>query len=91
MRTKLIGIREDVYERLEAQKREGESVTDTIDRLPEESTADWREGYGTLDAAEAADLERVADRSRRRLGDGLPARQDEAAEELTSISGDETA
>ena len=49
MGTKTIGLREDVYDRLKAQKREGESFTDVVDRLIEESAADWRAGFGTLD------------------------------------------
>jgi predicted CopG family antitoxin len=91
MGTKTIGIREEVYERLKAQKRDDESFTDTVERLIEESTADWRESFGTLDATEAADLERVVRRSRRQLGGGISTRQKEATEELRSASNDETA
>lgn len=35
MGTKTIDIREEVYERLKAQKRDEESFTDTIERLLE--------------------------------------------------------
>lgn len=91
MGTKTIGIREDVYERLKAQKRDDESFTDTVERLLTESKADWRDGFGALDAVEAEELERVARKSRDQLGDGMETRQEEAVEELGSVSTDETA
>ena len=50
MPTKTIGVREEVYERLRARKRDDESFTDLIDRLIDESEGDWREGFGSLSA-----------------------------------------
>lgn len=41
MGTKTIGITEEVYDRLAAEKREDESVTDTVARLIDESASDW--------------------------------------------------
>jgi predicted CopG family antitoxin len=89
MGTKTIGLREDVYKRLKAHKREGESFTDTVGRLLEESNADWREGFGTLPNSEAAELETVARGSREQLGDGIEARQQEAIDALAAVSGDD--
>jgi predicted CopG family antitoxin len=37
--TKIIGFRENVYERLKAREREGESFTDLVDRLIDERLA----------------------------------------------------
>jgi len=91
MATKTIGIREEVYERLKAQKRDGESFTETVERLLEESTTDWREGFGTLSTEEAEELERVAERSRRQSTEGLTDRQRDAIRELASTSDDEAA
>lgn len=64
MRT--IEIREDVYERLEARRLDGERLTDTIERLLEAPSADWREGFGSLDAAEAEELGRIVSRTQQR-------------------------
>lgn len=92
MGTKTIGVRENVYERLNARKRENESFTDLMNRLLDETQADWREGFGTLDAEEAEELEQVVETSRKDLGTGLAARQQEALKELSNTENtDETA
>ncbi len=92
MGAKTIGIQDDVYERLKARKREDESFTDLMTRLLDESTVDWRDGFGTLDTAEADKLERVAETSRRQMSDGLATRQWEALENLSDTGdADETA
>ncbi|PSQ23666.1 hypothetical protein BRD04_02825 [Halobacteriales archaeon QS_9_67_17] len=61
MGTKTIGLRDDVYERLKARKRDDESFTNLVNRLLDEEQADWREGFGTLDVAEAEELERAVE------------------------------
>jgi predicted CopG family antitoxin len=92
MGTKTIGVKESVYERLKARKREGESFTDVMNRLLDETNADWRDGFGTLDADEAEELERTVERSRRQTSDDLATRQREALEELSNTEdADETA
>ncbi len=92
MGTKTIGVREDVYERLRARKRPDESFTDLVDRLLDETTVEWRDGFGTLPDADADELEQLADRSRSRTSTALSHRQREAVTELTEVqSGDETA
>lgn len=96
MGTKTIGIREDVYDRLRDRKRDDESFTDLVDRLLEESTPDWRDGFGTLPEEEANGLEDLVLKSRSSLGEGLSTRQDEAiaqlvAGEIDSAGGDDLA
>ncbi len=88
MGTKTIGIREDVYERLKAQKRPDESFTDLMNRLLDESTDDWRDGFGTLSTADAQALEEAVASSRKQMSDGLATRQHEALSELADT--DET-
>ncbi|WP_435181040.1 antitoxin VapB family protein [Halorussus sp. AFM4] len=92
MGTKTIGVRDDVYERLKARKREDESFTDLMDRLLDETKADWREGFGSLDAEAAEELEEAVETSRKRTSGGLAERQREAVEELADTEdADETA
>lgn len=83
MGTKTIGVREDVYERLKARKREGESFTDLVDRLLDDVQPEWREGFGTIDSHEAEALEQAVETSRRRSSAGLTTRQQEALEALS--------
>ncbi|WP_424001405.1 antitoxin VapB family protein [Haloarcula salina] len=89
MGTKTIGLREDVYEELKARKREDESFTDLVDRLLDETTTDWREGFGTLSEETAEELEQAVKRSRKRTGNGLSARQREALSELADAEADD--
>lgn len=89
MGTKTIGIREEVYERLKARKREGESFTDVVDRLIEESTGGWRAGFGTLPDDDAAELARVAERSRQATGARAADRQEAALEALSEDEDDD--
>jgi len=89
MGTKTIGLREDIYERLKARKREDESFTDLMDRLLDETTVEWREGFGTLSVEEADELGRIATASRDRTGTGLSARQQAALSELAAAEEDD--
>jgi len=89
MGTKTIGVKDDVYERLKARKREDESFTDFMNRLLDETKGDWREGFGTLDADEAAELEELAVQSRERLHGGLINRQQKALHELSNVGAEE--
>ena len=83
MGTKTIGLRDDAYERLKARKREDESFTDLVNRLLDGEQADWREGFGTLDAEAAEELEQAVETSRKQTSAGLAERQQEAIEELS--------
>jgi predicted CopG family antitoxin len=89
MGTKTIGLREDAYERLKARKREDESFTDLVNRLLDESTADWREGFGSLSTDEAADLEAFSREARKALGTGLADRQAGVVEALAEVESDD--
>jgi predicted CopG family antitoxin len=91
MGTKTIGVREDVYERLRARKRDDESFTDLMDRLLDESKVDWREGFGTLDEDDAAEIEELVKQSRERLNEGLATRQQNALKELSDLDERENA
>jgi predicted CopG family antitoxin len=93
MATKTIGIREDVYERLRARKREDESFTDLIDRLVDETSADWREGFGSLTTDDASELREIVERARASESRRLSVRQHRANERLIAVEDldDETA
>ncbi len=86
MGTKTIGIRDDVYKRLKFRKRDDESFTDLVDRILDETRADWQEGFGTLDEEEAEKLERAVEASREQRSAGLTARQRAAFEALSLCS-----
>ncbi len=91
MGTKTIGLRDDVYERLKARKREDESFTELMDRLLDETTTDWREGFGTLPRQDGDELEQIVEASRAQTGEGLSARQQDVLDELAHETDDETA
>ena len=88
MGTKTIGLRDDVYERLKARKREDESFTDLMDRLLDETSTDWRQEFGTLSKDDAHELATIVAESRAQTSEGLSTRQQQALEELAT---DETA
>lgn len=93
MGTKTIGVKDEVYERLQARKRDNESFTDLMDRLLDDTTADWRAGFGSLSADETADLESVVAASRDQTAAAMAARQQDAIERLAEQADtpDETA
>ncbi len=92
MGTETIDIRDDVYERLQARKRADESLSDLVNRLLDETTVGWREGFETLSEGEADELEQFVEDSRDQLDEGLSARQREALDELADgETEDETA
>lgn len=82
MGTKTIGITDDVYERLAAEKREDESFTDTIARLIDTATADWRHGFGRYGDDEGAALERLVTDVQETHATGLAAREREVLEAM---------
>lgn len=59
MGTRTIGITNIVYERLAAEMRKDESYSDTIARLLDTVTSDWRHGFGRYGDEEVAVLEHL--------------------------------
>lgn len=82
MGTKTIGVTEEVYDRLVAEKREDESFTDTIARLIDITTSDWRHGFGRYRGESGDEFERIVDDVREDHVEGLAHRQDEVLEAL---------
>jgi len=93
MGTKTIALREDAYKRLKARKRKSKSFTDLVERLFEETTTDWCEGFGPLPAEEMNKLEAAVRESRERTSQGLDDRQRRALDAFTDVDEetDETA
>ncbi len=63
MPTKTISLDEEAYERLSAEKREGESFSDVVKRLAGERS--WREVAGVW-SGETDDVEAAIERGRER-------------------------
>ena len=82
MGTKTIGVTEEVYDRLAAEKRDDESFTDTLARLIDETTADWRRGFGRYGDADGSEFERTVADSRGDHASGLAVSRAETLEEL---------
>jgi predicted CopG family antitoxin len=82
MGTKTIGVTEEVYDRLAAEKRDDESFTDTLARLVDETTADWRRGFGRYADAGGDEFERAVGDSRTDRAAGLAASHAETLEKL---------
>jgi predicted CopG family antitoxin len=86
MASKNIGIKEDVYERLKAHKRSGESFSETLDRILHELDSDWRTNAGFLTDGEAADLEAEVARGLEDVDDSFDELRDEIDKELSGNS-----
>ena len=86
MASKNIGIKEDVYERLKAHKRGGESFSETLDRILHELDSDWRTNAGFLTDEEAADLEAEVARGLEDVGDSFDEFGDEIDKRLSENS-----
>ncbi len=82
MTTKTIGITEEVYDRLAAEKREDESFTDTVARLIDESTSDWRHGFGRYNGEEAEKFEHITTESGAEHAKGLANSHDETLRKM---------
>ena len=89
MGTKTIGLDEEAYERLSAEKREDESFSDVVKRLTDEVAADWRHGFGTLDEETADRIREVVAAQREDSGEGLAERQQAALDAMTESERDD--
>ncbi|AWB27559.1 antitoxin VapB family protein [Halococcoides cellulosivorans] len=76
MATKTISLDEEAYERLKAQKKAGESFSDTVKRLAGERS--WTEVAGILSEEEATDIEDTIEEGRAQSRE----RRDRLAEEF---------
>ena len=82
MTTKTIGVKEEVYDRLAAEKREDESFSDTIDRLVETARSDWRVSFGKLED-EGDELREAVETQREELAASEDRRQEETLDEAS--------
>jgi predicted CopG family antitoxin len=81
MGTRTIGLDDEAYERLVAEKRDDESFSDTVKRLTETVGSDWRHGFGKYETA-GEELVDVARESRERVAAGLADRQRRALDAM---------
>ena len=84
--TKTIGLDQETYDRLRAEKRAGESFSDTVKRLTDEVAADWRHGLGKYED-QAAEFETAVRHAAESTAEGLARRQDEVIDQLGADEG----
>lgn len=82
MGTKTIGLDDEAYERLSAEKRDDESFSETVKRLTETVAEDWRKGFGSYADRDFDGLRAAVDDQRAATSEGLATRQHEAIEVL---------
>ena len=87
MGTKTIGLDEEAYEKLRAEKRDGESFSDTVKRITDEVSSDWRRSFGKYAGPDADEFEEAVLESRRRTSRGLARRQREVNEMMDAAFG----
>lgn len=83
MATKNIGIREEVYEHLKAHKQGDESFSETIQRLLEETDADWRTHFGFLDDEAGEEFAEAVESAREQFDADIAERQREIVDTLS--------
>jgi len=81
MATKTIGLDDEAYEKLKAEKRSGESFSDTVKRLTGEVAADWRHALGKY-SEQANEFEAAVRDGREATAEGLARRQRSVSDRL---------
>ena len=77
-----VEVSNEVYQRLEEQRQEDESISDVVERLLSEREHDWREGFGTLSEKDPEQLQKLVATQRDALSKSLFRRQKEAIEQM---------
>lgn len=90
MSTKNIGIRAEVYERLKAHKRGGESFSEALDRILDDIDSDWRTHAGFLTEEEAGALEVEVKQGRDVLDESLQELGEEVDEAFGRTESDKS-
>jgi predicted CopG family antitoxin len=75
MGTKTIGLDTEAYDQLKAEKREDESFSDTVKRIIEEVSSDWRHSIGKYSGEQADEFANAVQRGREATNYGLAQRQ----------------
>lgn len=78
MAAKTIGLDDEAYEQLKAEKREGKSFSDTVKRITSEVACDWRHSAGKYSSDRVDAFETAVRNSRDATSRGLAKRQREA-------------
>lgn len=90
MGTKTIGLDDEAYNQLKAEKREGESFSDTVKRITGEVSSDWKHSIGKYENEKSREFEKAVRRSHEATNHGLAHRQHEANELFEeSVDADE--
>jgi predicted CopG family antitoxin len=72
-----IDLDDEAYDQLKAEKREGESFSDTIKRITGEVITDWQHRIGKYNGEQADAFANAVQRSRETTNHGLAQRQHE--------------
>lgn len=80
MGTKTIGLDDEAYAQLKAEKRDDESFSETVKRVTAEVASDWHRGFGKY--ADDKRFEEVMSEVRRDHATGRADRQDEVLEAM---------
>jgi predicted CopG family antitoxin len=75
--TRTITLDDEAYDRLKAEKRGGESFSDTVKRITREVSADWRHSLGKYSGERVDAFAEAVEKSREATNRGLGERQRE--------------
>lgn len=86
--TKTLTITEDAYERLNALKRDDESVSDVVNRITGEKLDVWK-GFGRYDGADGDRLRAAVEAGREEMDREMEERAEGVAKALEEHAGEE--